>query len=81
LKLNPLESLTSPLTKRFGFVNQKDPEQVRREAQHQAEFEGKMEPSSQQPAGSSTKSGTLRRMHGAAWAASHGTRDGEGEGG
>jgi hypothetical protein len=37
--------LTPPLTKRFGFANQKDPEQVRREAQHQAEFEATMEPS------------------------------------
>jgi hypothetical protein len=37
------ESLTPPLTKRFGFAKQKDPEQVRREAQHEAEFEATME--------------------------------------
>jgi hypothetical protein len=30
-KLNPLESLTPPLTKRLGFAKQKYPEQVRRE--------------------------------------------------
>ena len=40
------ELLTPPLTKRFGFANRKDPEQVRREeqeeAQHQAEFDAAM---------------------------------------
>jgi hypothetical protein len=45
--LNPLESLTPPLTKRLGFAEQKDPEQVRREAQHQAEFAAEMTPSRQ----------------------------------
>jgi hypothetical protein len=43
-KLNPLESLTPPLTKRLGFAKQKDTELVRREAQHQAEFAAKMAP-------------------------------------
>jgi hypothetical protein len=42
-KLNPLESLTPPLTKRLGFAKQKDPEQVMREAEHKAAFEAKME--------------------------------------
>jgi hypothetical protein len=45
------EWLTPPLTKQglplhpYPFLEQKDPEQVRREAQHQAEFEATMEPS------------------------------------
>jgi hypothetical protein len=39
--LNPLESLTPPLTKRLGFANQKDPG----EAQHQARFKADMAPS------------------------------------
>jgi hypothetical protein len=37
------QSLTPPLTKRFGFAKQKDPEQVRREAQRAEAFEAKME--------------------------------------
>ena len=41
------ESLTPPLTKACPFLEQKDPEQVRREAQHQAEFEATMEASRQ----------------------------------
>jgi hypothetical protein len=36
----------------------KDPEQVKREAQHEAAFEASM----WRPAGSSTKRGSLRRM-------------------
>jgi hypothetical protein len=39
------ELLTPPLTKRFGFANQKDPEQVRREAQEEARFKADMAPS------------------------------------
>jgi hypothetical protein len=37
------ELLTPPLTKRFGFLEKKDPEQVRRGAQHEAAFEATME--------------------------------------
>jgi hypothetical protein len=36
-----------PLTKRFGFLNQKDPEEVRREAEKEAAFEAEMAPSRQ----------------------------------
>jgi hypothetical protein len=36
------KDLTPPLTKRFGFANQKDPEQERREAEEEAAFEAKM---------------------------------------
>jgi hypothetical protein len=41
------ESLTPPLTKACPFLEQKDPEQVRREVQHQPEFEATMEASRQ----------------------------------
>jgi hypothetical protein len=41
------EWLTPPLTKRLGFLEKKDSEQVRREAQHEAVFEAAMEPSRQ----------------------------------
>ena len=46
-KLNPLESLTPPLTKRLGFAKQKDPEQARREAEKEAAFEARMTPGRQ----------------------------------
>ena len=49
-------SLTPPRTKAFGFLEQKDPDVVRREAQHEAAFEAT------RPTGSSTKRGKLRRM-------------------
>ena len=39
------DELTPPQRKAHPFLEQKDPEQVRREAQHQAEFEATMEPS------------------------------------
>jgi hypothetical protein len=37
------ESLTPPLTKAYPLLEKEDPEQVRREAQHAAAFEAKME--------------------------------------
>jgi hypothetical protein len=41
------ESLTPPLTKAYPFLEKKDPEQVRREAQRAAACEAKMEASRQ----------------------------------
>jgi hypothetical protein len=63
------ESLTPPRPKAFAFLEPKDPEQVRREAPHQAACAASMAPTRQ-----TTKRGTLRRMrcggsgaHGGAW--------------
>jgi hypothetical protein len=53
------ESLTPPRTRRLGLLNQKDPDQVRSEAQHEAPaFEATMAAAGREP----TKQGKLRRM-------------------
>jgi hypothetical protein len=44
-KLN--DELTPPQRRAYAFLEQKDPEQVTREAQHQAEFAAEMAPSRQ----------------------------------